>query len=441
MSLFDNKSISTKPRLKFSELLSRDSKISSENKKLFLFGSQKSPVLDKIKQYCDVNSISCFGFDIQSCHIKENKLYDRNNPIGIPLDGNNIAVFSADKSVYSSYIFCDLFKKLSAYKFDYINSFDVYDICSNKYKLFTMLTKNNISIPEFILINNQSDLVNDFATTDILIKRLKYPGIIIANSFEFLITSLRMLWSFNPNEELILQEYIKSNYYIKVFIFNKKIITAIKINSISGAGPDSSMGEYLVSDEISNLCMNISSLITGFIGVDIKIDKNNKLYVINVDSFPDISAVEKYITEDMVPELMVNILNHKKEDSGRKINGCVEIINIKDFGDIKAKLDTTNDAICSFNVDDIKMNESDHTVSFKYKGQNINKPYIKKVSIKRGNINNERAVIGLNVSFNDMLFEGVEFLLDNKFSLNNNIPIILDKKFMKKTNVLIDPSK
>ena len=118
--------------------------------------------------------------------------------------------------------------------------------------------------------------------------------------------------------------------------------------------------------------------------------------------------------------------------------GYKEIVTIKPFGEIIAKFDTGNSGMSVIHAD--KMEVKDKKVTWSLLGKTITSDIIRKEEISVGGLRDydeDRYVIKLNVEFLSGIYE-TEFTLDDR---EDRTPILFDREFMSRVNVMISPDR
>jgi hypothetical protein len=118
--------------------------------------------------------------------------------------------------------------------------------------------------------------------------------------------------------------------------------------------------------------------------------------------------------------------------------GYKEIVTIKPFGEIIAKFDTGNSGMSVIHAD--KINVKDKKVTWSLLGKTITSDIIRKEEISVGGLRDydeDRYVIKLNVEFLSGIYE-TEFTLDDR---EDRTPILFDRKFMSRVNVMVSPDR
>ena len=114
-------------------------------------------------------------------------------------------------------------------------------------------------------------------------------------------------------------------------------------------------------------------------------------------------------------------------------------MTIKPFGDIVAKFDTGNSGTNVIHAE--KMEVKGKKVTWSLYNKTITSDIIRQEEIKVGGLRDyeeDRYLIKLDVQFAGTMYTDVEFTLDDG---ENRTHILLDREFMNRLNVMVDPSR
>ena len=129
---------------------------------------------------------------------------------------------------------------------------------------------------------------------------------------------------------------------------------------------------------------------------------------------------------------------------GKDVAGLKEVIEVEGLGKMKVKLDSGNTAMNALIVQDYYEDKDDGTVKFDFNGEEKKFEVVKHIRIWHHGKSTERPVIKVNIKFNGKVYKD-EFV-DLKISdltgtKNYRCRMLLCKDFMKKADIVIDPSK
>ena len=145
-------------------------------------------------------------------------------------------------------------------------------------------------------------------------------------------------------------------------------------------------------------------------------------------------------SESFIPETPKS----PKTSDGKDVAGLKEVIEVEGLGKMKVKLDSGNTAMNALIVQDYYEDKDEKTVKFDFNGEEKTFDVEKHIRIWHHGKSTERPVIKVNIKFNGKTYE--DELIDLKISdltgtKNYRCRMLLCKDFMKKANIVIDPSK
>jgi len=211
----------------------------------------------------------------------------------------------------------DLLNAMEEYGLKLINSRESLEIASDKFLTSIYLDRHNIPTPKTIICENSNDALDSFKELggDVILKPLygsKGIGITRINDRGFaenVIYSLGQL-----NDVFYLQEFIKhNNRDIRVLVLGNKAIAGMyrvsnnwKTNIHSGA----TMEPIELTEEIKNLAIKAAEITkTEIAGVDI-VESEKGLLVLEVNSIPGFTALQKVCDTNLAEEIVSYFLNN-----------------------------------------------------------------------------------------------------------------------------------
>jgi len=251
----------------------------------------------------------------------------------IEINPENTLIFSRGLGTFgytTNRRWVDIIKRLEDKNFTTIPSIKTWDMCSSKYYCDQLFKQNNLNTPKTIPINYSDD--SERAVKE---GKLNFPlilksssgsqtgvGVIIVESMRSLHATVQMLTFLKPYVDLLVQEYIKVDYDIRVLILNGEIITAMKRNVISGdIRSNASLGAKTEKIELTQIeketSIKVAELVDGdLVGVDLLPTKNrekDKPYILEVNGTPGLGGIE-----DIETGTVKKIFNHfKNRDNWR----------------------------------------------------------------------------------------------------------------------------
>ena len=213
----------------------------------------------------------------------------------------------------------DNIKILEDKGFKTIPSVESWNICSSKYYCDQLFRLNGLRTPKTVALSYSDD-------SERVIKEnnLKFPlilksssgsqtgvGVVIVESFRSLHPTVQMINFLEPNIDLLLQEYIKIQYDMRVLVVNGKVMSSMKRNVIEGdIRSNASLGattEYIELTDIEiETSIKVAELVKGdIVGVDLlpaKDREKEKPYVLEANATPGLGGVEKITKGKSVTE-------------------------------------------------------------------------------------------------------------------------------------------
>jgi len=211
----------------------------------------------------------------------------------------------------------DLLNAMEEYGLKLINSRESLEIASDKFLTSIYLDRHNIPTPKTIICENSSDALESFKELgkDVVLKPLfgsKGIGITRISDLGFAENVIYTLGQLN--EVFYIQEFIKhNNRDIRVLVLGNKAIAGMyrvsnnwKTNIHSGAA----MEPIELTDEIKNLATKAAKITkTEIAGVDI-VESENGLLVLEVNSIPGFTALQKITDTNLAGEIVSYFLKN-----------------------------------------------------------------------------------------------------------------------------------
>jgi hypothetical protein len=246
--------------------------------------------------------------------------------------------------------------------------------------------------------------------------------------------------------DLLMQEYIKTDYDVRAIVLDGKVIAAMRRNVVEGDfRSNASQGAKVESIELTKLeidqCIHAAKSIGGiFTGVDFIPSKNretqNPLFL-EVNSSPGTESIEEATGLNISKILLEYFKDKKKRYTVPNDCGYYESVTIKPFGTMVAKFDTGNSINCTLHAEDVKI--EGNQVTFKHKDKTYKTKHYGKYTSVTGGGEDDRYIVKYDMEFAGTMYKGIEFGLDNRERMNT--PVLLNRKTMRKLNVIVDPQR
>lgn len=395
------------------------------------------------------------GLDTILCEFKNASLVFDNGKYIIKSREDSMQVSAKDTVVFvrgtptrDSHL--DMISELERIGITCINSRTTISICADKYRSYVRLKDFRLDQPKTVLLPSDKDIDNALEELDtkfpIILKTLRGAGgvgVLFVESKRALDSLVQLIYKQDPDTDILIQEYIKTDGDIRVLIVGSKIIGTMKrevvegdfrSNYTQGAG----VKKYDLSEEEIRQCLIAAKAVDGdFVAVDF-ISHKGKPYFLEVNSSPGTEGVEEANSGLNVAK---EVLEHYKESKNRYTVpircGFHEMVDIKPFGEVETKFDTGNSAYSVLHAEDIKINGSKITFTT-FGGQTLTTKLVKDYKARTGGGVDKRPVVQLEVEFMGHTHQ-LMFGLDDRSKRGTSV--LLNRFAMTEMNVMVDPQK
>ena len=381
------------------------------------------------------------------------RLHNKEDEKGFVVSGTDtIAIIRG--SVVRKDSWMDIISSLEKHSVCVINSRQTINICTDKYRTALRLSDYGIRQPKTTLINDpeKSALAFDKLDTQmpVIMKTLrgsKGVGVLFIESEKALDSIVQLIHKQDEDTDLLLQEYIPTDYDVRVLVLGGKVLATMKRPVIEGDFRSNvSQGSKPEKIKLTELEIEASLLAAKAVNgvwtaVDFIPSKNREKeapFVIEVNSSPGTEGMEEASGQNISKEIIQFFADKKNWVKVPSECGYKEIVTIKPFGEIIAKFDTGNSGMSVIHAD--KMQVKDKKVTWTLLGKTITSDIIRKEEISVGGLRDydeDRYVIKLNVEFLSGIYE-TEFTLDDR---EDRTPILFDREFMSRANVMVSPDR
>jgi len=335
-----------------------------------------------------------------------------------------------------------------------VNSRQTINTCADKYRTALRLADVGLRQPKTVLISDPDNIEKDFEQLDtdfpIILKTLrgsKGVGVLFVESEKSLTSLVQVLYKQDEDTDLLLQEYIKTDYDARVHVLGGKVIAAMKREVLEGDFRSNiSQGAKAKTLNLTDLeiekCLEAAKAVGGvWTGVDFIPSKNREKdepFFIEVNSSAGTEGVEEATNRNISKEIIEFFEDRKNWIHVPTECGFKEIVKVGNT-EFVAKFDTGNSGQNVIHGEDI--NIQGKKVSWKLLGKKYTADLIKMDNIKVGGLRDydeDRPLVKLDVEFAGTIYSDTLFTIDNR---EDRTPILLDRKFMKQLNVMVNPAR
>ena len=380
------------------------------------------------------------------------KIFNSDDDTGFDISSKNtIALVRGTVRVKDSYL--DLLSQLEKIGVCMINSRETVGICADKYRTYLKLQDYGLTQPKTSLVpsvdHKESAIKNLDTEYPVVMKTLagsKGVGVLFIESERSYDSLVQLLYNQNPDVDLLVQEYIKTDKDIRVIVLGGLIIGSMERQVIEGdfrsnVTQGSKVAPYNLTDLEIEQCLLASKAVNGvWTAVDFIPSENPKTkppYILEVNHSPGTAGIEEATNKNIVKE----VIQHFEEDKNRlKVPeqcGFLEVVTVKPFGELVAKFDTGNAVYPVLHAEDIKTKGKE--ITFIHKDKTVTTKLIGEYVSVTGGGDDKRSVVELEFEFAGTNYGKIEFGLDNRDRLNTDV--LLNRKTMKLLNVMVNPSR
>ena len=381
------------------------------------------------------------------------RLHNKDDDKGFEVSGaDTIAVIRGSVTRKDSWM--DIVSLLEKHSVCVVNSRETISVCADKYRTSLRLADYGVKQPVTHLINDPENSEQAFENLNtqypIILKTLrgsKGVGVLFVESSKALDSIVQLIHKQDEDADLLLQEYIKTDYDARVLVLGGKVLSTMKrpviegdfrSNVSQGSKPQKLELTELEIEESLKAAKAVNGLWTAVDFIPSKNRTKEPPFIIEVNSSPGTEGMEEATGRNISKEILEFFADKKNWVKVPSECGYKEIVTIKPFGEIIAKFDTGNSGMSVIHAD--KMQVKDKKVTWTLLGKTITSDIIRREEISVGGLRDydeDRYVIKLNVEFLSGIYE-TEFTLDDR---EDRTPILFDREFMSRANVMVSPDR
>ena len=412
---------------------------------------------DRLREECDKLGYPNYLFKLTGGYTTYEdgirKFHNKDDKKGFEVGAMTVAVVRGSITRKDSWMdFVSILERANA---TLVNPRTTINVCADKYRTALRLADYGLTQPKTKLINDPEKANEQVKEADIkfplIMKTLrgsKGVGVLFIDSEKGLDSIVQLIHKQDEDADLLIQEYIKTEYDVRVHILGGKFLAAMKRPVIEGDFRSNvSQGSKPKSIKLTELeieqCLLASKAVGGYwTAVDFIPSKNREKeppFFLEVNSSPGTEGIEDATGQNIAKEVIKHFANEENRYSVPTECGFKEILTIKPFGELISKFDTGNSGMPVIHSDKYKINGNKITWSLLDK--TITSDIIRKEEIKVGGLRDydeTRYVVKLDVEFAGGFYKDVEFTIDDR---EDRTPILLDRAFMKRLNVMVNPQR
>ena len=305
------------------------------------------------------------------------RLHNKDDEKGFVVSGSDtIAVIRG--SVVRKDSWLDIVSTLEKHSICVANSRKTINICTDKYRTALKLADYGIRQPKTVLITDPENSVKAFDILDtdfpVIMKTLrgsKGVGVLFIESEKSMDSIVQILHKQDEDTDLLLQEYIKTDYDVRVHVLGGKVFAAMmrpviegdfRSNVSQGSEPKKIKLTELEIEESLKAAKAVGGLWTAVDFIPAKNREKEPPFVIEVNSSPGTEGMEEASGQNISKEIIEFFADKKNWVKVPSECGYKEIVTIKPFGEIIAKFDTGNSGMSVIHADKINVKDNDFSM-------------------------------------------------------------------------------
>jgi len=370
---------------------------------------------------------------------------------GFEIHVENTVVFVRGTPERDSWL--DLVSQLEKAGYCVVNSRDCMELAGDKYRTYLRLQDFGLTQPKTVLIPNEDGIETSFKNLDtkfpIIMKTLrgsKGVGVLFIESERGLNSLVQLLFKQDSQADLLIQEYKKTKFDVRVLVLGGKIIATMQRDVLEGDFRSNySQGAKVKTYDLSELeieqCLLAAKAIGGlFTAVDFIPSENTKKdppYILEVNSSPGTEGIEEANKKNIVKEVIKYFDNPDFRYTVPTECGWEEVVTIKPFGQLSAKFDTGNYKFSVLHAENIEINGN--KITFTLGDKTITTKLIGKYVSVTGGGEDERPIVELEFQFSGSNYSKIPFGLDDRTKMGTDV--LMNRKMMKMLNVMVNPQR
>ena len=413
---------------------------------------------DRLKEECDKLKYPYYLFKLTGGYTTfENgvrRFHNKDDDKGFEVGAMTVAVIRGSITRKDSWL--DLVSILERANATLVNPRTTINMCADKYRTALRLADYGLTQPMTKLINdpeNANKIVDESGIKFPLIMKTlrgsKGVGVLFVDSPKGLDSIVQLIHKQDEDADLLIQEYIKTEYDVRVHILGGKFLAAMKRPVIEGDFRSNvSQGSKPEKIKLTELeieeSLKASKAVGGYwTAVDFIPSKNRDKqppFMLEVNSSPGTEGIEEATGMNIAKEVIEHFAKKENRFTVPTECGYKEILTIKPFGEIVAKFDTGNSGMPVIHADKVKP-LSNTKVQWSLLGKTIESRIVRIEEISVGGLRDyeeDRYVVKLDVEFAGGFYKDVEFTIDDR---EDRSPILLDRAFMNRLNVMVNPQR
>lgn len=409
----------------------------------------------RIKEEADKLKLSHYIISIDGTYISYDDgtytIYELGDDKGFEISSNDTVVFVRGTPTKDSSL--NLISELEKIGICVVNSRITISTAADKYRTYIKLKDYGLTQPKTVLVPNEDSLEIAVENLDtkfpIIMKTLrgsKGVGVLYIESERALSSIVQLMYKTDSNADLLIQEYIKTNFDVRVIVLDGQVIATMQREVVEGDfrsnfSQGSKVKPYKLTElEIEQVLLASKALGGILSAVDFIASKNPQKippYILEVNSSPGTEGIEKANNKNIVKDILVHFRNPDVRYKVPTQCGYEEVVNIEPFGEMVAKFDTGNPVLSVLHAENIEIKGK--KITFSLNGKTITTNLEKTYTVDTGGGKDDRPVIKLDIEFSGASYKDVMFGLNDRTEMGTTV--LLNRYTMNRFNVMVNPQR
>src|SRR5210317_1571548 len=412
---------------------------------------------DRLREECDKLGYKHYLFKLTGGYTTYEdgirKFHNKDDKKGFEIDKDTVAVIRGSITRRDSWM--DFVSILERAMVTVVNGRTTINVCADKYRTSLRLADYGLTQPKSILLNDPENSLEIVRQSDIkypcIMKTLrgsKGVGVLFVDTEKGLDSIVQLIHKQDEDTDLLVEEYIKTDYDVRVHILGGKFLGAMKrpviegdfrSNVSQGSKPENIKLTELEIEESLKAAKAVNGLWSAVDFIPSKDREKEPPFMLEVNSSPGTEGIEDATNKNISNIVISHFANKKHRYTVPTECGYKEVVTIKPFGEIIAKFDTGNSGMPVIHADSYKVDGKQ--IRWSLLGKKITSDIVRKEEISVGGLRDydeTRYVVKLDVEFAGGFYKDVEFTLDDR---DERTLILLDREFMNKLNVMVNPRR
>ena len=381
------------------------------------------------------------------------RFHNKDDKKGFEVGAMTVAIVRGSITRKDSWL--DLVSILERANATLVNPRTTINICADKYRTALRLADYGLTQPLTKLISDPEKSNEQVEESGIkfplIMKTLrgsKGVGVLFVDSPKGLDSIVQLIHKQDEDADLLIQEYIKTEYDVRVHVLGGKVLAAMarpviegdfRSNVSQGSVPKKIKLTELEIEESLKAAKAVGGYWTAVDFIPSKNRDSKPPYFLEVNSSPGTEGIEDATGMNIAKEVITHFANKENRFTVPTECGYKEILTIKPFGELVSKFDTGNSGMPVIHSDKYKV--SGNKITWTLLNKTITSDIVRKEDIKVGGLRDydeDRYVVKLDVEFAGGFYKDVEFTIDDR---EDRTPILLDRAFMNTLNVMVNPQR